>query len=273
MPLFSFFTRQALPALVLVFCFLSGVVQAQPLTIKGKIIDAETGDPVPFANVFVKGTARGTTTDFEGYYSFKIDADETIPDTLTASYLGYTEKSKPVTKQQGTLIINYLLSPGGIQLEEVKIFAGENPAYRIIREARKRADKHDKRNLEAYEYESYSRIEIDVNNINARLRKRKLLKKVFEALDSIQFDKGDDGKPIMPVFLSESISMVYFRDDPSRTSEYVKKIKVRGVGVDDGSLVSQLLGSTYQDFNFYQNYIKFLDKSIPSPLNDSWKLL
>ena len=254
------------------FCLLSVAAQAQPLTIKGKVIDSETGDPVPFANVFVKGTARGTTTDFEGFYTFKIDADETVPDTLTASYLGYTEKSRPVTKNQGILVMNYLLAPGGIQLEEVQVFAGENPAYRIIREAREHASQHDKRNLEAYEYESYSRIEIDVNNVNEKMRKRKLLKKVFEALDSIQFDKGDDGKPIMPVFLSESLSMVYYRDNPDRVSEHVKKMKVRGVGVDDGSLVSQLLGSTYQDFNFYQNYIKFLDKSIPSPFNDSWKL-
>ena len=53
--------------------------------VKGKVVD-EDSEPIPGANVIVKGTTIGTTTDFDGNYSI------TIPETsnqLEVSYIGY----------------------------------------------------------------------------------------------------------------------------------------------------------------------------------------
>ncbi|HDS07592.1 MAG TPA: hypothetical protein ENO05_08195 [Bacteroides sp.] len=38
-------------------------------TIRGKIIDASTGEPLIGANVFITGTTVGTITDFDGNFS------------------------------------------------------------------------------------------------------------------------------------------------------------------------------------------------------------
>ena len=46
---------------------------AQKGDLTGKVIDKEINDVLPFANVQVKGTTIGTTTDFEGIYSLKMD--------------------------------------------------------------------------------------------------------------------------------------------------------------------------------------------------------
>jgi hypothetical protein len=46
---------------------------------------------------------------------------------------------------------------------------------------------------------------------------------------------------------------------------------VTGIGVTDGSLVSQLIGSSYQEFNFYQNWVAIVGKDFVSPIADSWK--
>ncbi len=54
--------------------------------VTGKLIDAEFQDPVAFANILVKGTTTGTTTDFDGNYVLPLD--EGIY-TLTYSFLGY----------------------------------------------------------------------------------------------------------------------------------------------------------------------------------------
>ena len=41
---------------------------AQNYTIKGKIMDDATGEPVIFANILIKGTQNGTTTDLDGFF-------------------------------------------------------------------------------------------------------------------------------------------------------------------------------------------------------------
>ncbi len=42
--------------------------------------------------------------------------------------------------------------------------------------------------------------------------------------------------------------------------------------MEDGSLVSQLIGSTFQEYNFYQNWMGLLGKEFISPIADGWKL-
>ena len=65
-------------------------------TLKGKVTDAETGDPIAFASVFLKGKTSGTTTDFEGNYLLKVNS---IGDSLSVSYLGYTTQTKVLEKR------------------------------------------------------------------------------------------------------------------------------------------------------------------------------
>ena len=55
---------------------------AQPFIIKGKITDSENGDPIPFANVVVKGTTIGTVCDFDGNYTLRLPK---MVDSVSAS--------------------------------------------------------------------------------------------------------------------------------------------------------------------------------------------
>ncbi len=57
-----------------------------------------------------------------------------------------------------------------------------------------------------------------------------------------------------------------------RKKEVINKTKVSGVGLTDGSVVSQLIGSTFQRYNFYNNWLNILQKDFVSPIADSWKL-
>ncbi len=56
--------------------------------IEGYVRD-ESGEVLPFANVFVKGTTIGTVTDIDGYYSLKVPFDS---DVLVISYTGYSDQ-------------------------------------------------------------------------------------------------------------------------------------------------------------------------------------
>jgi hypothetical protein len=49
--------------------FMSGVMYAQSGSISGKISDADTYEALPGANVVIKGTSKGTTSDINGQFT------------------------------------------------------------------------------------------------------------------------------------------------------------------------------------------------------------
>ncbi len=240
---------------------------AQNREVSGKIIDAKTGDPVPFANVVVQGTTSGATTDFQGFYRLTIDG---AADSLVASYIGYQTRTKALTQSAGQTI-NFQLIESVETLEEVVFVAKENPAWAIMREVVAHKEKNGKKQLSAYEYESYTKIEIALDNLSDRFRNRKIVQKVKEVIDSVDQIAGEDGQAILPVFISESLSDFYFRNDPKLEKERIKKTKITGVGVQDGTLISQFIGSSFQEYNFYQNWLNIWDKEFVSPIADGWK--
>src|SRR6185503_20621915 len=76
---------------------------AQQTIVSGKVTDATTGEPIPYAKVYYKSLHMGATTSFEGLYSIRSEKSD---DSLTVEYLGYIPKSKAVKKGK-TQVINF----------------------------------------------------------------------------------------------------------------------------------------------------------------------
>ncbi|HKL91386.1 MAG TPA: TonB-dependent receptor [Allomuricauda sp.] len=98
--------------------FLAQWCFAQTGTISGKIMDGEFNDILPFANVLIKGTTVGATSDFEGAYALDVEPGTY---TVTFSYLGYTtqEITNVVVEANKTVEVNATLEPAASQLDEV----------------------------------------------------------------------------------------------------------------------------------------------------------
>ncbi len=256
-------------SLLTVICMLLGCTLLGQTVVTGKVTEVETGAPVPFATVVFVGTTEGALTDFEGNFT----ASTTLAvDSLQVTYVGYIKKVKPVTSGSAQLI-NFQLTEDITTLQEVVITPGENPAFPILRKVVERKKRYDKRQLDAYDYESYTRTELSVDNISDEMRQKKLMQKILQVMDSVDQIAGEDGKPILPVMTSEAISRFYFRKSPYAKHEDIIKTKVTGVGVTDGTTTSQLLGSSYQEYNFYQNWLNIVGKEFASPIINSWKVL
>jgi len=236
--------------------------------VSGKVVDESTGEPVPFANVYFYGSDRGTTTDFEGRYQLKTYE---LYDSLVVSYIGYFTKVIAIN-QDTTQELNVELKSETVSLDEVVIMSGENPAWAIIRNVVANKEQHDKRSLEAFEYDSYSKIELDINNITEEMKSSRLFRDIGKVMDSISVLKGDDGDPYIPIFFSEAISRYYVKNDPFARREEVKKTKISGIAIEDGTLTSQVIGAFYQEYNFYNNWLTILEKEFVSPIADGWKL-
>ncbi|GGZ14511.1 SusC/RagA family TonB-linked outer membrane protein [Echinicola pacifica] len=90
-------------------------IYAQAPSVSGTVTDTDSGDPLPFVNVLIKGTTKGTTTDFDGKYTINANSSE---DILVFSFIGYNPKSVVVGNQS---IINVSLESDTKQLDEVVV--------------------------------------------------------------------------------------------------------------------------------------------------------
>jgi hypothetical protein len=238
----------------------SNLLYAQLTKIMGKVTDAETNEPLPFVNVFFKGSTVGVTTDFKGEYSLETKAKT---DTLVASYIGYTKIEKQVHLGRFQEI-NFELQSSNFDLPEFVVVAGENPADILLRKVIANKSINSRNEFDAYEYEVYNKIQMDANNISDKFKKRKILKPfsfIFDHMDTSTVN----GKTYLPVFLSESLSDYYFRKSPKSEKEVIKAVKVSGMKNES---VSQFLGDMFQKYNFYDNYISIFQKNFISPVSN-----
>lgn len=93
-------------------------------SIKGRVTDATSGDPIPFANIAIKASFSGATTNFDGFYQLTYTPPA---DSLLITYVGYESKSKGIVQNKAEQIIDIQLAPGSLQLREVKIFVEKIP--------------------------------------------------------------------------------------------------------------------------------------------------
>lgn len=90
-------------------------------TIKGKISDSETGAPLIFATVAVKGTNVASVTNLEGEFMLKIGKSISNP-TLAITYIGYKNLEIPVsTLNTEGRINNITLDQATIPINEIII--------------------------------------------------------------------------------------------------------------------------------------------------------
>jgi len=237
---------------------------AQLTKVRGTVVDKDTKEPIPFANVYFKGTNTGTITDFNGYYFLE---SRNASDSLAVSFLGYKDIVKKIT-QHHFQEVNFEIKKQGITLQEVKIVPGENPAFAILRKIIANKKKNSPSRLKSYQYEVYNKMEIDMNNIDDKFKNRKVFKNfqfVFDYIDT----SAISGKAFLPIFISETLSDYYYNKNPEKHKEIIKANKISGI---QNESVSEFTGQMYQNVDIYKNYISVFGKTFISPIANFGKL-
>lgn len=109
--------------LSIIFVLFMGSVMFAQTSITGKVKEAKTGEPISGANIKVAGKSIGTTTDFDGNFSFKVAQNP--PFILEISLIGYTSTKVEITKNEQT--VSVVLDETATALDEVVVSASRTP--------------------------------------------------------------------------------------------------------------------------------------------------
>ena len=106
-------------------------VNGQTGKIAGTIMDGEFNEPMAFANVLIKNTTKGTTSDFDGKYSIDVEAGNY---TLVFSYIGYQtiEISDVVVKSNDEVIVDVTLNTNSLETVVITTTVRKNTESAIL---------------------------------------------------------------------------------------------------------------------------------------------
>lgn len=176
------------------------------------IVKSLEGEPLPFANVFIKTTGTGTTTNADGFYTIEIPNGV---HEIIFKYIGYKTAIEKIIVDEVDVELNIFLEKESIWLHEVIVKPGvEDLAYQIIRNAiaNKKLNKHE---ADEYECEAY---------IKGLQRLEKYPKRIL----GVKVNLGEYVDPKTGiVYLSESISRLRFKY-PDKINEEIISSKVSG---------------------------------------------
>lgn len=245
--------------------FFIGIIPLLAQTkVSGYVLD-ENNQTVAFANVLFQGSSIGTITDENG--KFYLESDKTW-DVLQISFLGYETLLVPLDKK-----INYdlklILKEEAAMLGQVVITAGSqpkknNPAIDILRKIWKHKRKNGLKKVNQYQYDKYEKVEFDINTIDSSLIKSKLFKGMEFVFDQVD-TSNVTGKTYLPMFINEAVSKVYGDNTIQKEKTVLKGNK--NSGFSDNQVIIDFVADLYPDFDIYNNYLKFFDKSFVSPLS------
>ena len=246
---------------LLVILFLPDAL-AQATKVKGQVVDASTGEGIPFAGVYFKNSTVGVSADMNG--CFFLETRDTLS-LLSASILGYEEQIKKINIRSFNEV-KFSLKPVHDQLNAAVVKPDDRYMRSILRKIDEAKDRNNPERRPMYSCDVYTKMELDVTNPQSPLISGfmpKDFKFVYDYMDTSVVS----GMPFLPVLISESTSKYYHRSDPPSNREVIKATRISGV--DSNPMLAQFTGNMYVKTNFYENYINIFQVEIPSPLSSS----
>lgn len=215
--------------------------------IKGTVSDSK-GNPIPFANIYIKDTYISTTSNDQGNYELNIKSAGNY--TILFQYIGYKTHKETVSYNLTGKEINVVLYDEDIQLNEIVISNKVNPANEIIRKTIA-AKKENSKKTSHFTADFYSRGIFRVKDLPKSIMGQKL----------DMFDEIIDSTRSGILYLSETVSKITFQK-PDKLKEVIVASKVSGN--NNGFSFNN---AAQVNFDIYENYLEF-DINVVSPIAD-----
>ncbi|MBN1447905.1 MAG: carboxypeptidase-like regulatory domain-containing protein [Bacteroidetes bacterium] len=205
---------------VTLLLILSASLSAQQ-RIAGVVRDADSGDPLQFANVWVKGSHKGTTSDRDGRFTLSLDAGE---HTIVVSYIGYVSETRKI-RIPGDSEYAFSLRQQSIEMPTVEVTPDDNPALRIIRRAIE-AKKERLELLQNYSLTSHSKLRLRIRGALEEMSSRGdgvSVRLTFGGSDDDSTAAKQDSTQLLPILLETQTDAWWAK--PDRYKEVVRARK------------------------------------------------
>ncbi|NNK74151.1 MAG: carboxypeptidase-like regulatory domain-containing protein [Flavobacteriaceae bacterium] len=249
---------------ITILLFFFGLASFAQTKVSGYVYD-ELNEPAPFANIIFKNSSEGTITDENG--KFYLESTETW-DTLIVSFVGFQTIEFPLEKKVN-YNLRFVLKEEASTLDEVVIVRGRqpkknNPAIDLLRKIWEYKRRNGLDQFDQYQYDKYEKVEFDINTIDSALIKSRLFRGMEFVFDQVDTSRVT-GKTYLPMFINEAVSKVY--GDNRINKEKDELLGNKNSGFSDNQVIIDFVDDLYSDYNVYDNYLKFFDKSFVSPLS------
>ncbi len=226
------------------------VAQSQPsgtYIATGKVLNS-IGEPMPFVNVYVESTKRGTTTNNDGRFSLRLSGSK--KENVAFQFVGYQKQVREMASDE---YVEVVLHEENVELPQFVVSAkGRDPAYAIIEEAQSRRRMYLNQ-VDAFSAEVY-------------LKGATRLNEIPEKLPFISAQNMPDSTDLGLLFLQEAVTRFHF-ERPNKFKEEMIASKVSGF-----SQAFSWNRAEDVQINFYENNVNFAgisDRGFISPIAGS----
>ena len=258
-------------AVLLLLMILGLAVGAKAQTLSGHILDAQTGDTIPFASCIYRGHGVAVASDINGH--FTIARHQGWP--LTFSAVGYQQQTI-IVDNKTSAYMRIRLRPDNKMLKEVTVKSKRqrysrknNPAVELMRKVVAAKKRTDLSNHDFYQYTKYQKLTLALNDITpAMLDSGRLAKKQW-LLNQIEACRYNN-KLILPVSVDEQVSQKIYRRQPHDEKTIVKGVSTTGINelIQTGDILTTAMHDIFTDVNIYDDQIRLLQYPFTSPIGD-----
>lgn len=257
---------------ILFFIVLCMGVSGLSAQIHGVVTDSETGEPLPYINIYYDGKGVGTITDIDGKYSISYHQGW---NELTFSVVGYA--TQVISVNSRTKELNVKMKPDLVLQEVVvkpkkeKYSRKNNPAVEMMKKVINAKKVNNLEENDFYQYDKYQKITFSLNEITAdSINESKLFKKYPFLKEQVEVCEVT-GKNILPISVDETVSQKLYRKDPKSEKTIIKGLNSSGINdiFSTGDMLTTVLKDVFQDINIYEDRFRFLQYPFDSPVSKS----
>lgn len=225
--------------------------------ISGYVYDKSTNEPMPFVNIWVKGTTRGTITDMNGYFILSA----TLNDEISFSSVGFEKQEILVTARLETPL-NVYLNPDIRQIDEIKIKPEESRAKVLLRKILEHKKENRNRVREYSNYKTFER-----TSVYMAIDSTSKVNRIIPNMNEVTMKLDDRDIRFSPIYMAELGTLTQNKKD---SLVYNKKDGI--FPKLNQTIESLILLNVVIDLDFYKDQINILGRGIVSPLSNSARL-
>lgn len=245
---------------------------AMAQTVSGIVVDAKSGSPLPFVNVYYEGKGVGAATDENGNFSVPYRKGWNI---LTISSVGFKKMeipiSGPIENLKVRLEVNSQTIKGvSIKGKRKKYDRKNNPAVELMRKVIAAKKHSDLRRHDYFSYQKYEKRTFALNEFTEKVFDDEHFKKLPFLKERVE-TCPETGKLILPISVDETFSKRIFKKDGNIDKTIVEGRNSTGLNefFNTGDIATTMIEDVFTDVDIYDNNIHVLQSEFVSPLSSS----